>query len=151
MLYLTLLISHSRQEKKWTLIAHPYFTPVMWSTHACLWKKKKKKKRKCDQLYSAPDSTVQIIWQGDKRKCRALMNVFPHWMLWKTAFANWPSIPLSVKMAHQMACWAQREEGLSISVKQLRVRQPQQKALTGNGGVDIGWRIMRPYLHRRMK
>lgn len=124
--------------------------PVMWSPQAGLIE------IKCDQLHGAPDSTAQIIWQGDQKKKKGterLMNVFPHRMLQKSAFANWPSIPLSVKMAHRMACWAQREEESSISVKQLRARRAglSKKVLTGDDGVDIGWGIMSAYFLGRMK
>lgn len=52
---------------------------------------------RCDQLHGTPDNMTSRREEEKKKKKKAaelLMNVFPQWMHWKTAFANWPSAPL---------------------------------------------------------
>lgn len=87
---------------------------------------------------------VQMMWWKDEKKGKELlMNVSPAWRLCKTTLANWSSAPLSVRMAHQMACRAQKEKRLSIRVKQLQVR----RAGVSENHWDIS--VMRSCFHKK--
>lgn len=67
------------------------------------------------------------------------MNVFLHWMLWKSALANWASIPVSQNGTSDGMLSTKGRAIVHQCLTALSAQSwPQQKALTGNDGVDIG-------------